>query len=154
MTRQDFNGEYLPDIDIVERVKELFGKKEPGVLTWAMVSELIAEIERLRTTVLGEIATERARQVGVEGFTAKHDDEHDDGSMARAAAAYAYAGSLHDLHRAGVEHKDATITGSIWPWNWDWTWWKPKTPRQDLIRAAALIVAEIERLDRKKEAKL
>jgi len=28
-------------------------------------------------------------------------------------------------------------------------WWKPKGPRRDLIRAAALIVAEIERIDRR-----
>jgi hypothetical protein len=34
----------------------------------------------------------------------------------------------------------------LWPWHDDW--WKPKDRRRDLIRAAALIVAEIERLDR------
>ena len=33
-----------------------------------------------------------------------------------------------------------------WPWSLDW--WKPKDPRRDLVRAGALIVAEIERLDR------
>jgi len=30
---------------------------------------------------------------------------------------------------------------------WAREWWKPKDRRRDLIRAAALIVAEIERLD-------
>jgi hypothetical protein len=33
-------------------------------------------------------------------------------------------------------------------WPWDLKWWKPTTPRRDLVKAAALIVAEIERLDR------
>lgn len=27
-------------------------------------------------------------------------------------------------------------------------WWKPKTPREDLVRAGALILAEIELIDR------
>ncbi|MEB3421767.1 hypothetical protein VK682_24660 [Salipiger manganoxidans] len=33
-------------------------------------------------------------------------------------------------------------------WPWDRKWWKPTTPRRDLVKAGALIVAEIERLDR------
>ncbi|HEY1244085.1 MAG TPA: hypothetical protein VGF29_04560 [Hyphomicrobiaceae bacterium] len=33
------------------------------------------------------------------------------------------------------------------PWPGDLAWWKPKDRRQGLIAAAALIVAEIERLD-------
>ena len=48
---------------------------------------------------------------------------------------------------------NAVICGAIFgimdiPW-WSKDWWKPKDKRRDLIRAAALIVAEIERLDRK-----
>ena len=31
---------------------------------------------------------------------------------------------------------------------WEDAWWKPTTPRRDLVKAAALILAEIERLDR------
>lgn len=34
-----------------------------------------------------------------------------------------------------------------WPWGAEW--WKPKEPRRDLVRAGALIIAEIERLDRR-----
>ena len=33
-------------------------------------------------------------------------------------------------------------------WPWDGNRWKPSTPRNDLIKAAALLIAEIERLDR------
>ena len=36
-----------------------------------------------------------------------------------------------------------------WPASWSTDWWKPKTPRRDLVRAAALLIAEIERIDRK-----
>jgi hypothetical protein len=35
-----------------------------------------------------------------------------------------------------------------WLWPWSVQWWKPKDRRRDLVRAGALIVAEIERLDR------
>lgn len=35
-----------------------------------------------------------------------------------------------------------------WPLSWAKSWLKPKDRRRDLIRAAALIIAEIERLDR------
>ena len=33
-------------------------------------------------------------------------------------------------------------------WPWDPAWWKPIDPRCDLVKAGALILAEIERIDR------
>ena len=39
-------------------------------------------------------------------------------------------------------------------WPWHRQWWKPKNARRDLVRAAALIVAEIERLDRATVARM
>lgn len=94
-------------------------------------------------SVIDEIAAERRRQMEVEGWSAEHDDEHKRGEMARAAACYAYANGFPDYGRSAYS---ANPPPMIWPW--DKKWWKPKTPRRDLIRAAALIVAEIERLDR------
>lgn len=40
--------------------------------------------------------------------------------------------------------------GTVVPRGWPWgsSWWKPKDPRRDLVRAGALILAEIERIDR------
>ena len=90
--------------------------------------------------VIEEIAAERRRQVEVEGWTPEHDDRHDRGEMALAAAAYAGETGTYGSGLIG------RIKGLCWPW--DAAWWKPKNPRRDLIRAAALIVAEIERLDR------
>lgn len=90
-------------------------------------------------TVLDEIAAERARQIESEGWTPEHDDEHDDGALARAAACYA----------VGFIPRESTALGALYPlWPWDKKWWKPKSPRRNLVRAAALIVAEIERHDR------
>lgn len=90
--------------------------------------------------VIAEIAAERQRQMSVEGWTPEHDDEHPRGTLATAAACYALnaAGELWALRKGDIPR--------YWPWHAEW--WKPKDKRRDLIRAAALIVAEIERLDR------
>lgn len=90
--------------------------------------------------VTDEIWAERDRQKTVEGWLPEHDDMHKSGELSAAAASYAlYYGT--ELSKPPI----------IWPF--EATWWKPKTSRRDLIRAAALIVAEIERLDRREVAK-
>jgi hypothetical protein len=89
-------------------------------------------------SALEDIAAERLRQIEVEGWTPEHDDDYVDGQMARAAASYALGSTW------APQMRSATPT----PWPWDVCWWKPTTPRRDLIKAGALIVAEIERLDR------
>ena len=87
-------------------------------------------------SVLVEIEAERVRQVEEEGWTTEHDDEHDGGELAHAAGCYAlFSGS----------NADADNPPKYWPWD---DGWKPSEYRRDLIKAAALLVAEIERLDR------
>lgn len=87
-----------------------------------------------------DVLAERRRQVEQEGWTPQHDDEHDDGVMARAAACYA----LYDLGVPGATMLENGVR--LWPWNWSWL--KPKGNRENLVRSGALILAEIERLDR------
>jgi len=94
-------------------------------------------VERSSSSALDDIASERKRQIEGEGWTAEHDDAHDRGEMASAAACYC------------IPIRDPVPPPSNWPW--DAKWWKPKDRRRDLVRAAALIVAEIERLDRNGE---
>lgn len=89
-------------------------------------------------SVIDEIAAERKRQMDDEGWTTEHDDRHPAGEMSRAAACYAIGPKA-----LGFKHG---ALGPLWPW--DFAWWKPKSRRHDLVRAGALIVAEIERLDR------
>lgn len=91
-------------------------------------------------TVYQEIADERQRQIEAEGFSFQHDDTHTGFELSRAASVYAL-----QPHRATIIRDDGRA-----PIGWPWaaSWWKPKGPRSDLVRAAALIVAEIERLDR------
>lgn len=71
---------------------------------------------------------ERERQVTEEGWSEAHDDGHTDNELALAAACYAIGNA------------------ALWPWSL--SWWKPAGRRRDLVKAAALIIAEIERLDR------
>lgn len=93
-------------------------------------------------SALDDIAAERRRQIEVEGWDADHDDGHSRGQIALAAAAYAYSGSIDKIRPRVISH----IVKTLWPW--DWSWWKPTNRRRDLVKAGALILAEIERLDR------
>ena len=93
-------------------------------------------------TIVDEIVTERRRQIEVEGWTLEHDDGHEREELTYAAACYATPRRIFVASKVGtrLDYKDA--------WPWGEVWWKPKDRRRDLVRAAALIVAEIERLDR------
>lgn len=88
-----------------------------------------------------DVQAERRRQITAEGWTPEHDDEHSHGQMARAAACYALAGSSDPNDRTA-----ALLVSLAWPW--DQQWWKPTSARRDLVKACALALAEIERLDR------
>lgn len=103
-------------------------------------------------SIIDEIAAERRRQMEREGWTPEHDDAHAHRELARGAGAYVQhyyerAWTLADAWIGGKYQSDPPP--DCWPW--DEEWWKPKDARHDLIRAAALIVAEIERLDRAKD---
>lgn len=80
-----------------------------------------------------DVLVERQRQISVEGWTPDHDDAHAAGELVAAGCCYAMFGG-----RAAVPNA----------WPWAATWWKPKSPRRNFVRAGALILAEIERLDR------
>lgn len=86
-----------------------------------------------------DVLAERRRQVEAEGWSTEHDDEHLPGELALAAASYVCA-------------DEGEAPPAIWPW--DWAWWKPESRRRNLVKAAALILAEIERLDRAEAAKI
>lgn len=97
---------------------------------------------------LRDVAAERRRQIEAEGWTSEHDDQHDDESLALAAVCYA----MPEPHRFGGCYWRVTPGDNIppiaWPESWHVSWWKPKDRRSDLVRAAALLLAEVERLDR------
>ena len=95
------------------------------------------------------IAAERQRRIDAEGFTAKYDDVHTHGELASAGAAYAEtAGNQGRGFRCvGKGYKMGSM---CWPTNWELEWFKPSDdPIRNLVKAGALICAEIDRLQRK-----
>jgi hypothetical protein len=110
-------------------------------LTWEYEQELRAllaaapvSVDERQTQAARDVLAERARQVTAEGWTPKHDDGYAQSELVMAAVCYAY-------HAARGE-----ASANIWPWLLER--WKPTTPRRNLIKAGALILAEIERIDR------
>lgn len=79
------------------------------------------------------IEAERERQIYQEGWTEEHDDKHVNNELALAAACY----TVPDVFSQGY-----------WPPTWDLSWYKSTTRIRDLVKAGALIAAEIERLKR------
>lgn len=112
-----------------------------------VIERLVLAIKALLSAAsagaLGQIQAERRRQIDDERWTPAHDDEHGDGALAAAAACYAIKASQppHNL-RFSIGYPPP-----YWP-GWATKWWKPQDRRRDLVRAGALIVAEIERLHR------
>lgn len=80
-----------------------------------------------------DVQAERRRQVEAEGWTPEHDDLYCAAELPRAAAAYILKGANDEAP-------------AIWPFVAKW--WKPRDARSNYVRAGALILAEIERLDR------
>lgn len=89
----------------------------------------------IRTNIVIEIIQERIRQIMDEGYSLIRDDALVDGQLAEAGSVYAST-------RVGDRAEN-------YPSGWVF---KPTERRRELIKAAALIMAEIERLDRSRKA--
>jgi hypothetical protein len=95
------------------------------------------------------IAEERWRQVAQEGWTYKHDDRLIEGELSKAASCYAYlASSVIKYGQVSANRESMLHKPIAWPFSAEY--WKPDTlnPIHDLVRAGALIAAEIDRLQR------
>jgi DNA-directed RNA polymerase subunit K/omega len=95
---------------------------------------------------VARIAAERLRQIEEEGWTVAHDDQHRAGTLVNAALSYAeVAAEQLDPHFPGENRPWETRTD----WPWDAEWWKPSNSIvRNLVKAGALIAAEIDRLQR------
>ena len=90
------------------------------------------------------ITAERERQIEKERFGPSHDDEHDMGELIGASMTYS-------AHALGIvtDHELPDSEGHDGYWPWDVEWWKPSPdPIRNLVKAGALIAAEIDRLKR------
>ncbi len=97
------------------------------------------------------ISDERERQISEEKWTPKHDDEHKRKELANAAESYLGLHTAPDIYAL----KRGLKPNPNWNWPWSGKWWKPSDdPIRNLVKAGALIAAEIDRLQRKLSAKL
>ena len=157
--------EALPHLEAHRGFHADLPDEDPPYPEWNRAN-LDALIERINVVLCGEallsefaaaVLVERQRQVFQEGWSRDHDDGHHQGELARAAAVYAYTGSIAQRGRDEVvaEHGQALwgvpegfLSVVRWLWPFDPHWFKPQSRRRDLERAGALIIAEGERLDR------
>lgn len=84
-----------------------------------------------------DVIAERSRQIHAEGWTPERDDHYQHGELVAAAATYALCTDPKQLKLEGNQ-----------VWTWGPEFWKPTTYRRNLVKAGALILAEIERIDR------
>ncbi|KAB6714295.1 hypothetical protein [Roseobacter sp. TSBP12] len=91
---------------------------------------------------------ERRRQIEVEGFSEDRDDKYVDGELASAALCYVMSAA----HALTPQNSDKIEDlPEWWPVSWDEAFFKPTTARRDMIKAIALLLAQIESLDRAEE---
>jgi len=108
-------------------------------------------IRRPLSPFMQAVIAERFRQIEVEGWDAAHDGDHSQGVLARAGASYALGERVTPCER-WQDGEIVEVTGRlIWPWEIDW--WKPSGFRRDLVKAAALILAEGEKFDRSRKTR-
>ena len=87
------------------------------------------------------IVAERMEQVQKHGFTIERDQNYEPSALAHAGIAYA-GRAAEQLRGNDFWH------GAPPSWPWDAAHWRPGDARANLVKAAALLWAEIDRLDR------
>lgn len=102
---------------------------------------LARRFESPAMTAIELIAAERQRQITEEGYTAENDSSYFNQELATAAACYALPENLRRAY--GAKEK-------LWPWSsaFQNDGWKPTPDNRikELVKAGALILAEIDRL--------
>ena len=95
------------------------------------------------THALSDVTFERNRQQVEEGYDKFSDDVYVNDELALAAATYALPERFRkNIHKAGDDDPCPTT------WPWEAIFFKPGDRRSELVKAAALLLAEIERIDR------
>jgi len=99
------------------------------------------EFERMEAKTGAQLVyLERERQINEEGFAPDRDQEYKEYQLVAAAMCYLTAAPARE--QSGI---DTSTPPPQWPWAPDW--WKPSPhdPIRELVKAGALIVAEIDR---------
>lgn len=122
------------DIRLAESVLRAVAEARPSMAPALSKMDSIDQInDYYELESVFEIASERRRQIQGEGYTPEVDERYVSGELALAAAAYTL----------GISDGRPP---SIWPWGA--AAWKPSTRERDLVKAGALILAELCRIKR------
>jgi len=124
-------------------------EREKNTRLLALIAELEEEKSQatFQPVAARDVLKERLRQINQEGWTPEHDDTYESGEIAGAAACYArHVNARGWVYKGNPSSYQLETEPNNWPW--DPEWWKPVSPRRDLVRAGALILAEIDRIDR------
>ncbi|HCK4405282.1 hypothetical protein [Pseudomonas aeruginosa] len=135
------NSEFVDDRALAMAVADAGQCKAPEI----SLAELLADAPGTEVPQAWlDVQSERRRQITAEGWTPEHDDEHACDEIAAFACFYAMPPAARDWDASSTGYGD-TLGEAILPEGWE-----PKTGdrRRELVKAGALILAEIERLDR------
>lgn len=114
----------------------------PGIEEYVTACRPAPAAGNAQTAAARDVLAERQRQVEVEQYEPDADDNYEQCELAYAAAAYAITpGQIPPLD----------LWAGLWPWSIEV--FKPTDQRRNLVKAGALILAEIERLDRAAQRK-
>ena len=93
-------------------------------------------------TAIELISLERDRQINSHGYNAEHDQaENPNHELAQAASTYLNV-AINEMTGSPI---DAKMFAQMWPNSWPKSSYKPESKMRNLIRAAALIAAEIDK---------
>lgn len=101
------------------------------------------------TDAVRDLLAERKRQVDEKGWDHAHDDAHPSGEIAAFAAVYAMPEAAREWPAEETGY-GKTFADALCPQDWNPNF---GDRRRDLVKAGALILAEIERIDRAASAK-
>lgn len=99
-------------------------------------SEMSQAAALIGAPAVADVLAERARQISEKGYSAERDDQYRSYELPRAAACYV-------MNASGIPRARSLLYWPFTPVDF-----KPADRRRDLVKAAALLLAEIERIDR------
>lgn len=101
----------------------------------------VGEIKAGTLRVLLDVANEREHQIIDNGWTPEKDDAYFNGQLTAGGIACALLAGVPDMGKDQVD-----LAQAMWPFPPDKL--KDKGRRQNLIRGIAMLVAEVEKIDR------
>ena len=135
---------HLPDLDEAQAMggaQAMFNAEVKEARAFRAAHPAPANPQIVLTKAAMDVLTERRRQIEEKGWTPEHDDAHVNDEIAALACFYAMPPGAREWDR----HYGETMGEAMLPSGWVAA---TGDRRRELVKAAALALAEIERMDR------